>query len=719
MLVNQNTVSVQGNLDALKTQKFGIECNSVAFDVWMNGLYSDKIGTIIRELLCNARDSHKQAGTLDTKIDVHLPDSLVEPYFSIRDYGVGLSEQAVFDIYTVFFKSTKRESNAMIGGFGLGSKTPFSYVDSFNVTSWFDGVKTEYLVYKDASGFPTITKVVQVKSDEHNGLEVKFGVKDTDAVLFVRKLSNFLSWSKGFNCNVLNKHPSVVLSNGIKETLFARLDKIDTDVYSLDTSRNDKIRVGGVCYEIPYSIVSDLNIDSFVQKTGKPSSLKENAESKFSLFVEKCLQRFMFDFPVGFIDVTASREKISFTENTKTNLLTAFAMLYDKWVKMDLTVKSLKDFCKRADFLCQTRSVGIELTIPEKMLPFYKPHENFNTDLMLNIENIVKACGAYDHKELRVANDNTFRFKTNSVYLCFHSIPACTFHIIVADCKVGIQNVVCKTDLGTRYILVKTNDAKSTYEYLTKTFGCEFFKVSYLSSFEKVDTKKKEKTKILEQAFTFVNPRGGDIEYRRIPENKAYPVFYIPYSTQKNDYESLSDFFSSFNFSCTNISYFPERRGFYKLSEKIVNALKTIGYDMVDCSNFTNYENMPTPMKKYVKKAVLGHLLGTKVYNGGMGVGYYWRRKFEAVKEIKNVYEYAVYRRVKDDLKKTLEGLTYEKIIDCAFSDCTFHTTFHLSVDRVNKKVFLKKLLGELLDKTVKIEETDIKQLLKGTINEG
>ena len=105
--------------------EFRIRNSAKAFNILSSGLYANKIRAIVRELSCNAVDSHVAAGKQDTPFDIHLPNTL-EPWFSIRDYGLGLSHDQVINIYTTYFESTKTDSNEFIGALGLGSKSPFS-----------------------------------------------------------------------------------------------------------------------------------------------------------------------------------------------------------------------------------------------------------------------------------------------------------------------------------------------------------------------------------------------------------------------------------------------------------------------------------------------------------------------------------------------------------------------------------------------------------------
>lgn len=157
--------------------EFRIRNSAKAFSILSSGLYANKVRAIIRELSCNAVDSHTAAGRSDTPFDVHLPSQL-EPWFAIRDYGTGLNHDQVANIYTTYFESTKTASNEFIGALGLGSKSPFSYTDNFTVTAIKDGVKGIYSAFINGEGVPSIAKMGEEETNEPAGVEVKFSVND-------------------------------------------------------------------------------------------------------------------------------------------------------------------------------------------------------------------------------------------------------------------------------------------------------------------------------------------------------------------------------------------------------------------------------------------------------------------------------------------------------------------------------------------------------------
>ena len=56
--------------------EFRIRNSAKAFNILSSGLYANKVRAIVRELSCNAVDSHTAAGKQDTPFDVHLPNVL-------------------------------------------------------------------------------------------------------------------------------------------------------------------------------------------------------------------------------------------------------------------------------------------------------------------------------------------------------------------------------------------------------------------------------------------------------------------------------------------------------------------------------------------------------------------------------------------------------------------------------------------------------------------
>ena len=196
--------------------------NSKFFRVMSDTLYSDKIGSIIRELACNAIDAHRSSKNLERPFQVFLPCER-NPKFCIRDFGTGLSPEQIETVYTCYFESTKDGNNDDIGGFGLGAKTPFSYTDSFVVRSYFNGKLYTYTI-SFSGDTPEYNLQTVENTNQENGLEVFFDVAPEDFAEFHQKAFATFIWldhvpdvwtgselSNGFFCtqDVMNYRESI------------------------------------------------------------------------------------------------------------------------------------------------------------------------------------------------------------------------------------------------------------------------------------------------------------------------------------------------------------------------------------------------------------------------------------------------------------------------------------------------------------------------------
>lgn len=185
LIDNNLEAETEGNFEH---KQFGLKLNASAFAALSSGIYANKIRAVIRELSTNAYDSHVQAGTKEP-FKVHLP-TRYDPEFRVRDYGTALDHQEIMEMYTTYFQSTKTNTNDAIGCFGLGSKCPFAYTDSFTVVSYYNGVKRTYSLCKQHE-MPVVAILkdefdnpIEENTDEPNGLEVIIPVDAYDCYNF-------------------------------------------------------------------------------------------------------------------------------------------------------------------------------------------------------------------------------------------------------------------------------------------------------------------------------------------------------------------------------------------------------------------------------------------------------------------------------------------------------------------------------------------------------
>ena len=151
--------------------------------------YSNTRLAVIREISANALDANTEANS-KRKIEIVLPSNM-NPTFSVRDFGGGLSKEDVFGLYSKYGKSTKRESNNYIGAFGIGKFAPLSYGDNFTCVSYHGGKKTSYNIFVDEHDDTKIVQLHEEKSSEPTGLSIEVAVAESDISAFREDTANF------------------------------------------------------------------------------------------------------------------------------------------------------------------------------------------------------------------------------------------------------------------------------------------------------------------------------------------------------------------------------------------------------------------------------------------------------------------------------------------------------------------------------------------------
>lgn len=218
MKIQTNTLNEHKIQSAGKVTNMKLDGDSQAmiFQMFTGGLYSDPIGTVIREIASNCFDSHIEAGVDSAKnpVIVELGNDASGHFITFTDKGVGMSPDRIDNIYGTYFKSTKRNSNSEIGGFGLGGKTPLAYTESFFIITQFDGVEYVYNVF-EGNEVPAVELMSQTSTNKENGTTVKIPVKQYDIIEFEKKTLRQLYYFenivfKGFSDRFVSNDYSIV-----------------------------------------------------------------------------------------------------------------------------------------------------------------------------------------------------------------------------------------------------------------------------------------------------------------------------------------------------------------------------------------------------------------------------------------------------------------------------------------------------------------------------
>ena len=240
MIIEENKDTAVSNMTG-EANSFTIKQTAFMAELLSKKLYSNPTLAVIRELISNAID------VSGCNIDIQAP-SFLEPTFIVRDYGTGLSREDVMTLYTTYGESTKRDTNSVIGGFGVGSKSPFALTDTFTVTSRYKGERTDYVCYKD-KGFPRIREVCSAHTDEPDGLEVRVPIEDTNRfnleldhyIWYAQKLGYPLRYEVKDKPTVLYEDDKVLITKDFKSG--GTYLSMGPNLYAMSVDRSLYLRV--------------------------------------------------------------------------------------------------------------------------------------------------------------------------------------------------------------------------------------------------------------------------------------------------------------------------------------------------------------------------------------------------------------------------------------------------------------------------------------------
>lgn len=301
MITAPKNISVQ-SFGVQDSVSFGIKEDGLAhvFGILRNQLYSDKILAVIREYSCNAVDANVENGNEKRPIRVTLPNML-DKTFKVRDFGRGLTDGDIHEIYAFYGESTKRSSNKFIGQLGLGSKAAFAYGDNFVINSFVDGKKTTYNAFIDATQIGKISKLAVEKTSEENGVEIIVSVNTGDINSFVTKTKEFFSY---FKIKPVFEGATILFEDATCDSACVRLSGLGVpfcgDSWKL-TSNKPVAVMGNVGYRINYSSV-----------------VRDNLSAEEHLFFNYIRGEEGIDllFEIGDLEVAANREELQYTKKT-------------------------------------------------------------------------------------------------------------------------------------------------------------------------------------------------------------------------------------------------------------------------------------------------------------------------------------------------------------------------------------------------------------------
>jgi hypothetical protein len=330
---------------------FTVVADQKMFKILISGLYADKPRAIVRELWSNCFDTHSEKGIPERPFLCHLPTRF-EPFFSVRDFGVSMSHETVMHLYSQVGRSTKEMSNASVGKFGLGSKTPFAYTDQFSVTTWLDGTKRIYNAFIDGSGIPMIALFHTEESDEENGVQVEFPVQPRDIDAFLRAAKTTIL---GFDVAPILTGAQIDLDRDFGKVVMQGegwLLRASLDGYRYN-NLTAHIRQGCVVYPLDTGALDS----ALASQPGLTHLLHSGL---------------VFDVPIGSVDITPSRESLSYDPVTIGNIVERLKVIRDEIEKP--FAETIKDSMRRNEAMeaYKTLFENMSSVLPRVMVDDFK-----------------------------------------------------------------------------------------------------------------------------------------------------------------------------------------------------------------------------------------------------------------------------------------------------------------------------------------------------------
>jgi len=338
MKINLKQLSTQSATATTGTKKMRLSETgiSMVFQMFTKMIYSNPIGTVVREITSNCFDSHVEAGVNTPVIIRKWKDPQDNTtYISFFDFGVGMSPDRIENIYGTYFESSKRGDNTQIGGFGIGGKTPLAYKrstghgegeydNSYFVVTIFNGVKYSYVIYEGTEA-PEWSLLHQEETTEHNGTEVRVPVLERDITTFKKEMVRQLYYFENIVFEGFDGTDDDYYGRKYDETLTNNYTIVrGKSFWFRGTEYSEYIHVclGRVAYPIDYNLLGLSSSDYRI-----PVALK---------------------LEVGDINVTASREMLDYNEHTikilKKKLEDVKKEMTELLVKQYANIISLEDY---------------------------------------------------------------------------------------------------------------------------------------------------------------------------------------------------------------------------------------------------------------------------------------------------------------------------------------------------------------------------------------
>lgn len=422
-----------------KSHKAEIDAEDLSWilQILSTNLYSDPIGSLVREYSSNAWDANIEAGNKNKPIEVGIQTNKDSgSYWYVTDLGPGLSPERIDTVYRKFGKSTKRDSNEAIGMMGLGKFSGLSYTNEVYITTRVDGIEYQYLMHK-SEGTPQIDLLVSTPTDKPNGTTIRINIKDwSDKRKFINSTQEQLAFFENvyFNIDEFSNYNS-----GIKITIGKTFTRS-----TLESRNYLRIKLGPVTYPIDYDALN----------------------AKYKVFERIPLQGLALNFNIGDLAITPNRESILYNKQTIQNIeaklnefIVELISIYDTQVL---------EYEEATEYLNALGGIYVKIDNCSYNLNTLKNNNNipfvYKEPKLKGLNVSIDVCNQY---ELFCGYTGIGRIqngrKVNSEYSSFtiHNLNSAAKRHILLD-KIGLDvkrtKYLCEKYNNNNYVLIKRKD---------------------------------------------------------------------------------------------------------------------------------------------------------------------------------------------------------------------------------------------------------------------
>ena len=318
-LKSDNRSVIQSNYNLTSTN-FAIraEDSPIIMEMMRSKIYSNKPAAVVREYTTNALDEHK-LHNISRPVEIHAPTAQ-NPEFTVRDFGKGLTDQEVREIYVNYGCSTKRNTDDLTGGLGIGCKAGFAYGSQFSIISITkddrgNTHKNAYMAIIDESNTGTLKHVESIIDNTlDTGVQIGVGIDTNDIQAFGKEI-----WNLWLTC--ISK-PTILNPNALGpiETIEETVEILEDKTLYRTYNRTDKFNSHNK-YTSAVAVMGNIGYPINTYHLNGLTHTEKSLISDSNLHIK---------FEISELNIASNREELEYNKETINNLETRIKAVFSQ-----------------------------------------------------------------------------------------------------------------------------------------------------------------------------------------------------------------------------------------------------------------------------------------------------------------------------------------------------------------------------------------------------